>query len=175
MLSFLYVVSVDVHTYSYAPSGHTHVLTHSSTCESLCWQCKIRQRTATHRNTLQHARFHLQVSLSMFNVFAWICGMVVPCCNKYGSTCCSLTHLSTGESLYLQSIQADPWDGRAWVGLAKFYKKRSQSGKARDVLVEGLKKCPANPFLLQSLGSLEAENGMGDMCIYIYMYLYTYL
>jgi len=64
-----------------------------------------------------------------------------------------------GEELYVRCTQVDPWDGRGWVGLAKFYKKRAQFGKAREILMEGLKKSADNPYLLQSLGSLEAHTG----------------
>jgi hypothetical protein len=44
-----------------------------------------------------------------------------------------------GESLYRQCTQMDPRDGRGWVGLYKYYKQRNQQGKARSMLVEGLK------------------------------------
>ena len=56
-------------------------------------------------------------------------------------------------------MQVDPWDGRGWVGLAKLHEKRGHFGNARDVLLEGLNKNPNNPFILQSLGCLDAQGG----------------
>jgi len=66
---------------------------------------------------------------------------------------------TVGEALYRRCTQVDPRDGRGWVGLSKLFRKRNQQGKARDLLVEGLKHSPSNPYLLQSLGCIEMEAG----------------
>jgi hypothetical protein len=64
-----------------------------------------------------------------------------------------------GEKIYLECTRVDPWDGRGWLGLAKLYERRAQHGKAREMLVEGLKKSASNPYLLQALGCLEVKGG----------------
>ena len=73
------------------------------------------------------------------------------------------SNIEEAEDLYLRAIEMDPYDGRAYLGMARCAQQRQDLSSARQYLKLGISRAlyegTKNPFLLQALGTLEEKIG----------------
>ena len=61
--------------------------------------------------------------------------------------------------IYKKCVELDPYDGRAYIGLARIEGRRRNGTAARAIYEEALRYCADNPFVLQAYGVFEQKNG----------------
>lgn len=55
--------------------------------------------------------------------------------------------------------ELDPYDGRAYIGLARIELRRRNASAARLIYEDGLRFCGDNPFVLQAYGVFQQKQG----------------
>lgn len=55
--------------------------------------------------------------------------------------------------------ELDPYDGRAYIGLARIELRRRNSSAARAIYEDALRFCADNPFVLQAYGVFQQKQG----------------
>ena len=69
---------------------------------------------------------------------------------------------------YKRCIQLDPLDGRSWLGLSQLRVKQNRLTDAEELLLQGIKSCPSNAYLLQGYGRLQEKQGKQDEALALY-------
>ena len=69
---------------------------------------------------------------------------------------------------YKRCIELDPFDGRGWLGLSQIRLKQNRHEEAEELLQQGIKNDPGNPYLLQAYGKLQESRDRPDDALALY-------